>query len=456
MSKLILLILMQLIKSHALTISQENCGEPNEFKWHYKDKSSIDETDQWAVGFNGSFLSFDRTVLYNSEDEPQMFLNITFPNKPKDNCKLSVTISQATDISSCADRIKTGNTCSFECNNNNQLISIDIFFTKQLEKENDNFTVEVRFEKVKPKCILKSIIKEVKVEKCQDPTGFKVSSSSGRYNTSGIVSCSSSDYYLYSNASFVSNASAKCLANTKWKLPKDLKCLTTPRNVTLAGKTYLKENETTEFSCNYSDEKSDIPKVSELHFTVTSAKNGYNISKTVGATEKLTFNASKYHKDVICQAINIVTNKNQASGYAIKKLNVTYPPYFHKPEILCKWTEGVKERCEIEFFSNPPTSSLKFTKDGKTVDDTLKNVVTDGHLQIFTFIKQAVTSDQGNFTLTVANNQFVNISATTRVMIEVSSKKGLSGGAIAGIVIGVLMGICFLAILVIYVLRSRK
>jgi len=99
---------------------------------------------------------------------------------------------------------------------------------------------------------------------------------------------------------------------------------------------------------------------------------------------------------------------------------------------------------------------LYLSPDGKTVDDTLKNVVTDGHLQIFTFIKQAVTSDQGNFTLTVANNQFVNISATTRVMIEVSSKKGLSGGAIAGIVIGVLMGICFLAILVIYVLRSRK
>ncbi|XP_076802438.1 uncharacterized protein LOC143446604 isoform X5 [Clavelina lepadiformis] len=290
----------------------------------------------------------------------------------------------------------------------------------------------------------------ITVQNCPSSLSYDVviTSSSQTYQASGMFSCPTGDLF-YSNGTALPSSDTTCLANAEWSGQDNLQCWMAP-SVTLVSSsidgnklTVIEGNDLT-LTCNYDDV---IPAGDTSRFYIGGNRNTMNQAEPFILSP---IQRSDNNKIVLCQAVTNYTDLYPASGRSSNyTLNVLYAAT--QDEIpTCNWNLNETGICSVVFFSNPNSQFVSLSKGEQTVASDGSMTITptgDQGQQTFTFNRTNVeNSDVGRYNLTVKSSSsslFPNSVLYFNIVIEGNGgppgTSGLSTGAIAGIIAGVVM-----------------
>ncbi|CAK8677347.1 unnamed protein product [Clavelina lepadiformis] len=280
------------------------------------------------------------------------------------------------------------------------------------------------------------------------PYGVVVTSSSPTYQASGMFSCPTGDLF-YSNGTALPSGDTTCFANAEWSGQDNLQCWMAP-SVTLASSsidgdklTVVEGNDLT-LTCNYNDVIS-VGNTSQFYIGENRIIMNQGEPFILSSLQR-----SDNNKIVLCHAVTPYTDLYPARGRSSNyTLNVLYAAT--QDEIpTCKWNLNETGICSVVFFSNPNSQFVSLSKDEQTVASDGSTVIKstgDQGQQSFTFNRKNVeNSDVGRYNLTVKssnNSLFPNSVLYFNIVNEGNGEppgtSGLSTGAIAGIIAGVVV-----------------
>ncbi|XP_078215915.1 cell adhesion molecule CEACAM1 isoform X2 [Callithrix jacchus] len=154
-----------------------------------------------------------------------------------------------------------------------------------------------------------------------------------------------------------------------------------------------------------------------------------------------------------CVALNPVTGRNRTT---VKTIIVSKLNQVAQPEVQATSTTVTEDKDSVNLTcsTNDTEISIKWFFNNQ-------NILSSERIKLFQDnrtlrIDPVKREDAGQYYCEVSNPISVNQSDPIRLTVKYMESSGLSGGAIAGIVIGVLAGVALIAGLVVYFQHSRK